>query len=202
MLNGAVRGKHRLEKHFWLISDGFLDTVVKQTLYYSLRTLKAGKKDRERWREKKTKLLKKKICWELLLPSKLDIHLASAAAHNAGRECSVFIPCSSTPGCCSSQLQALLGLREKVSSSEIPPLGPILHSLHTQVLQKQWDSWMCGKCWSELAFVSCWWITLIWIFVCRGQTLLRSERNITGKTSAIITKKDREKHHWCKPWNK
>lgn len=89
MLNGAVRGKHRLEKHFWLISDGFLDTVVKQTLYYSLRTLKAGKKDGERWREKKPNYWKKKVYLELLLPSKPDIHLASAAAHNAGRECSI-----------------------------------------------------------------------------------------------------------------
>lgn len=32
---------------------------------------------------------KEKVCLELLLPSEPDIRLASAAAHNAGRECSV-----------------------------------------------------------------------------------------------------------------
>lgn len=112
-------------------------------------------------------------------------------------------PCASAPGCCSSRPRAFLGLGEKVSSSKILPKSPILHSSHTQrVLQKQWDFWVCGKRRIELAFVNCWWITLIWIFVCRGQTLLRSECNIMGKTSAIIIKKGREKHHWCKPWNK
>lgn len=72
---------------FWLISDGFLDTVVRQTPYYSGLQRQARKTGKGG--EKKKQITEKKVCSEPLLPSKPDIHLASAAAHNAGRECSV-----------------------------------------------------------------------------------------------------------------